>query len=146
MTYAPVKAGSKKKFSKVVMNTKELNWIMVDKTKNFIKAENLTNLSGLISLRELIVIVSQSKLCLGTEGFLGHVASAFSSVHSVVILSGFSTREYVQHKNTKFIVANPKPICSPCWLTSKCEKKKQYCMTRITAKQVEEVVLNLSRI
>lgn len=146
MTYAPVKAWSKKKFSKVVMNTKELSWIMVDEKKNFAKAENLTNLSGLTSLRELIVIVSQSRLCLGTEGFLGHVASAFSSVHSVVILSGFSTREYIQHKNTKFIAASPKPICSPCWLTSECEKKKQYCMTRITAKQVEEVVLKLSRI
>lgn len=90
------------------------------------------DLRGKTSLRETAGVLAASKLFIGTQGFLPHVARAVDT-RSVVIFGG---REHAwQSGYVANINLEAFPPCSPCWAMSRCAHDRM-CMAQISINDV----------
>ncbi len=104
-----------------------------------------TDLRGKTTLRESAALLASSKLFIGTQGFLVHLARAVDT-RSVVVIGG---REHSwQTGYTGNINIEQFPECSPCWAMSRCDYDHK-CMSDISVQNTVEAVqkgLNLFHI
>lgn len=90
------------------------------------------DLRGKTNLRETASVIAASKLFIGTQGFLQHVARAVDT-RSVVIFGG---REHAwQTGYIANINLETFPSCSPCWAMSRCAHDR-ICMAKISINDV----------
>jgi len=141
-SYTPVKGWSWDKFKKLVEKRYDIKWVQVGVTGPCL-SDVVHCLTGKTTLRELIVLVSAAEFVVATEGMLNHIASAFEACKSIVIMSGFSPTEYIQHANTVIVERVPKASCAPCWLTTECRMQKKICTDDISVEDVEKALDNL---
>ena len=140
-TWMKNKVWSHQKFKEVVIKTRE-RYPSVKLIQLGSYADPALNcdidLRGKTSLRETAAIIAASKIFIGTQGFLVHVARAVNT-RSVVIFGG---RE---HSWQSGYIANINlesfPECSPCWASYRCENS-HVCMTDIA---VDDVCNAISR-
>ena len=95
------------------------------------------DLRGKTDLRQSAAVLAESRVFVGTQGFLAHLARAVNT-RSTIIMGG---RE---HSWQTGYIANINierfPPCSPCWAMSRCSNGKE-CMTSITRQDVVDAVL-----
>jgi ADP-heptose:LPS heptosyltransferase len=100
------------------------------------KLEGALDLRGRTSLRESAAILARSRVFIGLEGFLMHLARAVDC-RSVIIYGGRlkpSQIGYVANQN----LYNPVE-CAPCWLRNPCDFNRK-CMDQITVELVVAAV------
>lgn len=100
------------------------------------------NLCGKTDLRQSMAIISQSKICVGSDtGFI--YASEALGVHTIAILgpTSMETGAGVFSKNT-LNIEDKSLWCRPCSQNGSfpCYRGKQYCMENISSKDVLENV------
>ncbi len=96
------------------------------------------DLRGKTNLRETAAILANSRVFLGTQGLLTHLARAVET-RSVIIMGG---REAAwQSGYSANINLERQPDCSPCWAMNRCGKNHQ-CMTDISVEEVITAVEN----
>jgi hypothetical protein len=95
------------------------------------------DLRGKTGLRQTAATIAASKLFIGTQGFLPHLARAVDT-RSVVIFGG---REHAwQSGYIANINLESFPSCSPCWAMSRCSNDRT-CMAQISVDDVCSAVL-----
>ncbi len=94
--------------------------------------EGATDLTGKLSLRQVVSVMRECKSFIGQEGFLMH-AAASQHVPSVIVYGGFLAP---WQSGFTWNVNLFTPLeCSPCWLEGTCPWEKK-CMTMISPGQV----------
>lgn len=108
--------------------------------------KNTHNLTGMLNLRQVIVLAYNSVLCLGGESLLNHVASAFNKP-SIVVASGFSPKNYYSYASTTIInksFALPCGSSGACWKTriqhlyDRSPNDNQICVDAIKVNETDE--------
>lgn len=116
------------KITEVVAAVPEVVWIQLgDKTETPISGAY--NLLGQTSIREAMWLVQQSKFVLSIEGFITHVAAAFHKPAITPLTGAYDPRTFIYH-NTLPLMADPMPVCSPCW-QDVCTQSEMWCRSRI---------------
>lgn len=133
-SYTPNKDWGFEKYQKIVTNFKDINWVQVGLEGDLI-LNDVENVTGKTSLRELAFIIKNANFVIADEGLLNHMASSVGSI-SYVVYSGFHPIEISKYEKTISIVNNPQVECSPCWITETCPKKIKYCTEQISIEQV----------
>jgi len=133
LTYTVNKQWPIERFNQVIHLDKDNVWIQVGNASDFL-LDNVIDLRGKTSLRELFFLVSKAKFILSNEGLLNHVASAFN-VTSYVIQSGFSYSDLSYYPESVHIFNNSCNLM-PCWFKNDCCIKDKPCLDRITPKDV----------
>lgn len=124
-------------FADVVSKFPEIHWVQVGERSEPIVL-GVTSLLGKTSIREVLWLLSKSKLLLSVEGFLTHAAAAFD-VPTVVPFTGVHDPEGLLYPNTIPVAPDPRPPCMPCW-HEVCIKEGMPCRTNISSKSVEIAV------
>jgi Glycosyltransferase family 9 (heptosyltransferase) len=96
------------------------------------RLDGVRDLRGKTSPIQAAAVISASKLFIGLEGFLAHLARAVDT-RSVIIYGGRTPPEhsgYICNEN----LFTPMP-CAPCWQWSSCEFDRA-CMKQITVERV----------
>lgn len=97
------------------------------------------DLRGKTSLRQTAAILSSSKVFVGLEGFLGHLARAVDCP-SVIIIGGRATAESVGYIANRNLTSSPE--CAPCNRRGGCPHE-MLCMSSITPEVTAAAVLDL---
>lgn len=139
-----VKSWHRGGFASVISETRSLNWIQVGGEVEASLPNIRFNLSGKLSLYELIILLANSRYVLTTEGLINHIAAAFPSVKTFLIHSGFSHYQYVEYANTIILKASAIPSCAPCW-KKECNLSEKVCTTRLRASDVVERILSVAK-
>jgi ADP-heptose:LPS heptosyltransferase len=140
-TYTPNKEWGLSNYQAVVDALPDVHWVQIGLQDDPL-LNNVIDMRGQTSLRELFYIISKSAFILSNEGLLNHIASAFEGVVSFVVFSGFHPVEIALYENTIPIVKKPQVECAPCWLTEPCPKARRYCTEDIRPKQVVDIIMN----
>jgi len=130
--------GSKQESSlvKELLDNKEL--------LNKIDTKNITDLSGKINLRELISLISESKMFVGIDGGPMHIAAAQGI--PVIGLFGHETSTRYAPFNKKSIALYKNPGCSPCvkaYNNQSPNCDNPICLKNISTKEVIKAVEEL---
>lgn len=125
------------KFAEVVAQNLEVAWVQVGQTGEPVVSGCLDWL-GRTTVREVLYLLSKSKLLLATEGFLTHASAAFE-VPCVIPFSGMHDFRGLLYPRTIPVVANPQPACAPCWRDN-CNQPGKPCTANITVNQVSLAV------
>lgn len=99
--------------------------------------QNVTDVRGKTSRRELAAVLANCRLYIGTVGFLMHVARAVECPS--VIIYGGREAPWQTGYGCNANLYSPEP-CAPCWLWSRCDYE-HVCMTKITADAVVQAAL-----
>lgn len=140
--YTPNKGWEFEKFQGVVKSQLDTTWVQVG-NKLDKSLLDCIDLRGKTNIRELCILVANSQIVLSCEGLLNHLASSFDDVSSVVIMSGYSSEDYIRYSNTIFIRRKGELSCAPCWLNSPCLESKKFCTTDITENEVVLAIRNV---
>ena len=108
-------------------------WIQIG-DKNEPALNGVINLLGKTSLRETCFLISRAKVVLSTEGFISHVAAAFERP-MVIVFSGYHDYESYHYPSARKVLADPMPVCAPCYLNS-CITPGKPCTSTISVNQV----------
>ena len=138
MDYTPNKEWGFSKYQSVITKLEDLNWVQVGMESDE-KLSGVIDLTGKTTLRELFLVLRNSKLVLSNEGLINHVSSSFG-IKSIVVFSGFHPVDIAKYKNTIPITATKLIECAPCWLKDKCPQKEKVCTESISIEQVINVV------
>jgi ADP-heptose:LPS heptosyltransferase len=130
--------GKKKNYNKdygldriqyIVDKTSHINWVQVgvnDDSK--LSGDNVYNICGLLSLRELCVVIKNAKTILCMEGLLVHIAASFN-VKCLCVTSDYVYPELTAYENVTHITRKNRhnDVCSKCnqWLCS-CKYTEKY--------------------
>lgn len=111
----------------------------------FYNNERVLNLCGKTNIKELIYLISQSKLCISNDSAAQHIA-AFTD-RSVLSFFGPTVQSFGYYPYTdKSIVLEDKSVeCRPCGIhgTNQCKEGHFNCMKNIQPKLALEKVLEL---
>jgi ADP-heptose:LPS heptosyltransferase len=114
--------------------------------KAFDKIENsrLQNLQGKTSLKESMEYLASSKICVGNDSGMNHIAEAYG----VPCLTLFGPTDplfgFAPHgAKSRFI--SKELSCKPCSTTGKkpCHRDRLYCMEEITVEEVYSTLLDI---
>lgn len=125
------------KFAEVVSQTLEVTWVQVGELGEPI-VPGCSDWLGKTSIREVLYLLSQSRLLLATEGFLSHASAAFD-VPCVIPFSGMHDYRGLLYPFTIPVIANPQPACAPCWRDN-CNQLGKPCTMNISTSQVVAAV------
>ena len=109
-----------------------------------IKSDRLLNLQGKTSLKESMSILSRTKICIGNDSGMNHIAEA----HGVPCLTIFGATDprfgFAPHA-VKSTYLSKELWCKPCSTTGskKCFRDKLYCMEEISVAEVYETYLSM---
>lgn len=132
-----------RKFEEVIAQHPEITWVQLGQTGEPVVSGCLDWL-GKTSVREVLYLLSESKLLLATEGFLTHASAAFG-VPCVIPFSGMHDYRGLLYPRTIPVIADPLPACAPCWRDN-CIHPDKPCTANITVAQVASAVrLGLSQ-
>lgn len=130
-------------FSDVVAQCKEICWVQVGEAGEPVLPEAV-NLLGKTTLREVLWLLSKSKVLVSVEGFLTHASAAFD-VPTVIPFTGIHEANGLLYPSTIPILPNPLPTCAPCW-QEECTTAGMPCRTNIQVdRMVSAVKKGLSR-
>ena len=124
-------------FQKVVDGTRNLFWVQVG-SKGETVLQNVINITGQTSLRELFFLVKKAHLTLSGEGLINHIAGAFD-VSSYVVLSGSQHENLAKYSNSIFIKSN-KCKFSTCWELDDCKVGEKPCLSSIKPDEVINIL------
>lgn len=125
------------KIAEVVSQTPQVQWVQLgDKTEAPISGT--LNLLGQTNIREAMWLVAQSRFVLSVEGFITHVAAAFSKPAITPLTGAYDPTTFI-YKNTLPLMANPMPACSPCW-AEECKETGMPCRSGIATTAALEAV------
>ena len=124
-------------FAQVVAECREINWVQVGEIGEPVLAESI-NLLGQTSLREVLWLLSRSKVLLSVEGFLTHASAAFD-VPTVVPFTGIHDFNGLLYPCTIPILPDPSPDCAPCWQEA-CTRTGMPCRNNIHTDAVVSAV------
>jgi ADP-heptose:LPS heptosyltransferase len=109
-----------------------------------INSDRLINLQGKTSLKESMSILSRTKVCIGNDSGMNHIAEA----HGVPCLTIFGPTDprfgFAPHAN-KSRYLSQELWCKPCSTTGSkaCFRDKLYCMEEISVDKVFETYLSM---
>jgi len=95
-------------------------------------SEELLDLTGAMSLRELCSLLTRARLFVGIDSGVMHLSSALDI--PVVGLFGPTDPFYVGPQNTKSIVVKQEVSCSPCYIRTPCSHRE--CMENLPVSSV----------
>jgi hypothetical protein len=98
--------------------------------------QNVTDLRGSTTIRQSAAILHQSRLYIGNEGFLMHLARAVECP-SVVVYGGRVKPWQIGYVCNANVYSSPP--CSPCWRSNKCDFDRR-CMHEVTPHDVIEAL------
>ena len=107
----------------------------------FSSSNQVVNLVGAVSLREMIAMISQCHLFIGNDSGPSHIAQALG-IPAVVIASGTNEYEKWGIWTEPSKVLKHEVPCSPCHLRD-CNVEGHPCMSQISADQVSEAMQEL---
>ena len=110
-------------------------------TAPFSSSPRVVNLAEALSLRELIVLLSQCHLFVGNDSGPSHLAHALG-IPAVVIASGTNKYEQWGIWNPPSKIVKHSVPCSPCHL-NRCNVDGHPCLSRISSEEVFEAVRGL---
>jgi ADP-heptose:LPS heptosyltransferase len=109
-----------------------------------ISSDRLINLQGKTSLKESMSILSRTKVCIGNDSGMNHIAEA----HGVPCLTIFGPTDprfgFAPHANKSHYLSQ-ELWCKPCSTTGSkaCFRDKLYCMEEISVDKVYETYLSM---
>jgi ADP-heptose:LPS heptosyltransferase len=113
---------------------------------NEIQDERFHNLQGKTSLKESMTVLAHSKLCIGNDSGMNHIAEAYG----VPCLTLFGPTDplfgFAPHgSNSRYISKDM--FCKPCSTTGKtpCYRDRHYCMEEISIEEVHLMSLEILR-
>jgi ADP-heptose:LPS heptosyltransferase len=109
-----------------------------------IDSPRLYNLQGKTSLSESMAYLEYSKLCIGNDSGMNHIAEAYG-VPVVTLFGPTDPRFGFAPHGSKSITLSKELWCKPCSTTGKkdCFRDQHYCMQMITVKEVESAALKI---
>jgi heptosyltransferase-2 len=107
-----------------------------------IKSERMLNLQGKTSLKESMSILSKTKVCIGNDSGMNHIAEAHG-VPCLTIFGPTDPRFGFSPHGSKSRYLSKELWCKPCSNTGSkpCFRDKLYCMEEISVTQVFETYL-----
>lgn len=97
---------------------------------------NTVNLAGQYTLTETVACIAQTRLFIGNDGGLAHIASAFN--RALIQLFGCSNSKCFGHNdNNEFVIQKYCPY-SPC-IESNCYTSENWCMERIVPIEIFDI-------
>lgn len=139
-TGAYLKNWETSKLLRLVAETPQANWVQIGETGED-EIAGCLDLRGKTSLREIMWLVSQAKFMLSVEGFITHLGAAFD-IPTVTPLTGAYDPQTFIYKNTRPLLADPMPDCSPCW-RSVCNVPGMPCRSAIALEPAVRIVRKL---
>ena len=97
-TFTPVRNWGFNKYQQLV-NSLNLNWCQAG-TKDEKPLENVIQLNGTTTIRELFFLVKNSSFVISNDGSLNHIANCFD-ITSFVVMSGFTRKEFIKYGEIK---------------------------------------------
>lgn len=125
-------------FEAIVAETPQVHWIQVGQ-KGEVEISGAQNLLGKTTLREVLFLLSKSRLILSVEGFLTHASAAFD-VPCVVPFTGVHEPSGLLYPNTLPVLPDPVPTCMPCW-QAECTTPGMPCRSHISKDAVKAAIL-----
>ncbi len=123
-----------KRFKVVVIGSKD------DRDVNITSGENVLNLAGQLSIKEIAVLIKNSSFVIGNDSAAVHIASVFN-IKSLTLFSGTAdVREWKAWGKNSHVLVKKVP-CAVCGLAI-CNQKKHFCMD-FTPEQVLKKILTL---
>ncbi len=109
-----------------------------------ISSPRLQNLQGKTTLSESMAYLEYSKLCIGNDSGMNHIAEAYG-VPVVTIFGPTDPRFGFAPHGSKSVTLSKELWCKPCSTTGKkdCFRDQHYCMQMITVKEVEAAALKI---
>lgn len=138
--FTPIRSWGFDNYQQLV-NSLNVNWVQSGLKEEKI-LENVKNLNGITSIRELFFLVQNSSFVISNDGSLNHIANSFD-VTSFVIMSGFTNSKFIEYKNTITISREPQIECAPCYLKEPCYRDKKFCTEDISVEMVKKKILNV---
>lgn len=127
------------RFAAVVEQTPDLNWVQLGELDEE-PVPGAVSLLGKTNLREAMFLISRAQLLLSVEGFLTHVAAAFDRATVIPFTGAYDPMAFV-YQSTIPVIADPLPLCSPCWKTL-CDVPGMPCRDNL---RVEMVVAAINK-
>lgn len=124
-------------FAQVVAQCNEITWIQVGETGEP-ELPGSINLLGQTTLREVLWLLSRSRVLLSVEGFVTHASAAFD-VPTVVPFTGIHDAKGLLYPRTIAVLPDPSPPCVPCW-QEECTTAGMPCRTNISVTAVQSGV------
>jgi ADP-heptose:LPS heptosyltransferase len=117
-------------------DTAECTGVISGYVGEFLKGgvQQVVDLAGKISLRELAAVLKKAKLFVGIDSGVMHMASALDI--PTVGIFGPTDPFYVAPQNKKSMVVRQDLACSPCYLSSPCDYRR--CLEELDAEAVLE--------
>ena len=137
-TFTPVRNWGFNKYQQLV-NSLNLNWCQAG-TKDEKPLENVIQLNGTTTIRELFFLVKNSSFVISNDGSLNHIANCFD-ITSFVVMSGFTRKEFIKYDNSVIISREPQIECAPCYLKEPCYREKKFCTEDISVDLVKKIIL-----
>lgn len=124
-------------FAQMVQQCSRVTWVQVGE-KGEPALPGAINLLGATSLRELLWLLSQSRILVSVEGFLTHASAAFD-VSTVVPFTGIHDPAGLLYPCTIPVLPDPVPSCMPCW-QEECTTEGMPCRKNISQEQMVAAV------
>jgi ADP-heptose:LPS heptosyltransferase len=117
-------------------DTAECTGVISGYVGEFLKGgvQQVVDLAGKISLRELAAVLKKAKLFVGIDSGVMHMASALDI--PTVGIFGPTDPFYVAPQNEKSMVVRQDLACSPCYLKTPCDYRR--CLEELDAEAVLE--------
>lgn len=113
---------------------------------NEIESDRFHNLQGKTSLKESMNVLAHSKLCIGNDSGMNHIAEAYSAP-VITIFGPTDPRFGFAPHGTKSRTLSKDMFCKPCSTTGKtaCYRDRHYCMEEISVEEVRTNAIELLR-
>lgn len=115
-------------FAQVVQQCSSVAWVQVGENGEP-ELPGAIHLLGATSLREVLWLLSQSRILMSVEGFLTHASAAFD-VPTVVPFTGIHDPAGLLYPCTIPVLPDPVPPCMPCW-QEECTTEGMPCRKNI---------------
>ncbi|MFP5385793.1 MAG: glycosyltransferase family 9 protein [Bacteriovoracia bacterium] len=109
-----------------------------------LSSERLHNLQGKTSLKESMSLIASSKLCVGNDSGMNHIAEAYG-VPCLTLFGPTDPRFGFAPHGTKSRYLSKEMFCKPCSTTGKtpCYRDRHYCMEEISVEEVKNNALEI---
>lgn len=123
-----------KKLQEIINFFPKNQWVQIGLEDDY-KFENVINLTGKTSIRDLAFLIKKAEYIICLEGFFAHLSSCFNT-KAYVIYSGIVPLDNLIYENIIPITKSKNLKCSPCYLIGDCNMKEKYCTNNISALDV----------
>jgi hypothetical protein len=126
------------RLQKVVRDLEPIPFVQLGLSKD-VPLDGCVDLRGRFTLRQAAAVLKRSRLFIGQEGGLMHLAAAVNTP-SVIVYGGFTDPSMNGYPHTVALVEHPD--CAPCYPAFDCPYGRQ-CMRSISVERVTAAVREL---